>query len=212
MAGWWFYRRRWRKRWWCRCVRVRVGRPCTTHSEEAGAGREIGRPTTEGCGTSRGDVVRRTGCTSAACRDATGGAQRLSIPIDAEDRTRQVSGTITLGAASKRARSAQAAAGGADRLSTDDGGHYIAARFNGPRDAFNHFAQDANFNRGGYRVLENRWARDTCVGRKVYVKITPEYVGHSSRPDRILVSYLVDGREKSREFRNERQDGARHGR
>jgi hypothetical protein len=57
-----------------------------------------------------------------------------------------------------RSRKAQASAGGADRRPTDDGGHYIAARFNGPSDAFNHFAQDANFNRGLYRRLKDQWA------------------------------------------------------
>ncbi|MEI5688017.1 DNA/RNA non-specific endonuclease [Sphingomonas kyungheensis] len=58
-----------------------------------------------------------------------------------------------------RSRQEQATAGGPDRRPTDDGGHYIATRFNGPSDAFNHFAQDANFNRGRYRRLEDQWAR-----------------------------------------------------
>ncbi|WP_419827366.1 DNA/RNA non-specific endonuclease [Sphingomonas sp.] len=55
----------------------------------------------------------------------------------------------------QRSRNAQATAGGGNRLATDDGGHYVAVRFNGPTDTFNHFAQDANFNRGGYRLLED---------------------------------------------------------
>ena len=58
---------------------------------------------------------------------------------------------------------------------TDDGGHYIARRFNGPTDAFNHFAQNANFNRGGYRALEDRWAKAIRDGKKVRVKIIPFY-------------------------------------
>lgn len=63
--------------------------------------------------------------------------------IDAQERTRSVSGTLTLNPDQHRSRSAQTAAGGADRLPGDDGGHYIARRFNGPTEAFNHFAQDA---------------------------------------------------------------------
>jgi hypothetical protein len=55
-----------------------------------------------------------------------------------------------------RSRTSQANAGGAERRASDDGGHYVAARFNGPAEAFNHFARDANFNRGRYRLLEDQ--------------------------------------------------------
>ena len=51
-----------------------------------------------------------------------------------------------------RSRTVQAQAAGVERQHSDDGGHYVAALFNGPTDAFNHFAQNANFNRGGYKV------------------------------------------------------------
>ena len=77
--------------------------------------------------------------------------------IDVQDRTRTVSGTLTLELA-PRSRSAQAEAGGTDRLPTDEGEHYIARRFNGPTETFDHFAQDASTNRGRYRALENEWA------------------------------------------------------
>ncbi|MDB5737905.1 MAG: hypothetical protein JWO65_1573 [Sphingomonas bacterium] len=85
--------------------------------------------------------------------------------LDDKDRTTQVTGTLTLNPAQSRSRSSQTNAGGTDRLPTDDGGHYIATRFNGPTDTFNHFTQDANFNRGGYRVLENEWAKETRQAR-----------------------------------------------
>ncbi len=64
--------------------------------------------------------------------------------IDETGRNRTVSGTLEFANTQVRSKTAQAQAGGADRRSTDDGGHYIAVRFNGPTDAFNHFAQDAN--------------------------------------------------------------------
>jgi hypothetical protein len=90
------------------------------------------------------------------------------------------------------------------RRASDDGGHYIASRFNGPTEAFNHFAQDANFNRGGYRVLEDEWARDKRAGRAVAVKIVPRFDGTSVRPSVIDVWWTVDGEGKSLKFPNER--------
>jgi hypothetical protein len=102
-----------------------------------------------------------------------------------------------------RSRKAQASAGGADRRRTDDGGHYIAARFNGPSDAFNHFAQDANFNRGTYRRLENQWAMALRAHKKVKVSIVPHYKNSSKRPDEIDVHFSVNGHEESQKFSNE---------
>lgn len=73
--------------------------------------------------------------------------------------TRYVEGTLTVAEKPRRSLKSQSEAGGADRKITDDGGHYIAARFNGPTYDFNHFAQDAKFNRGKYRLLEAEWGR-----------------------------------------------------
>lgn len=124
-------------------------------------------------------------------------------------RTRRVSGAITLAARHARSRTAQARAGGADRRATDDGGHYIAARFNGPSDAFNHFAQDANFNRGEYRLLEDQWARAKRAGRDVTVKIVPRYDGTSKRPAVINIWFKINGHEKSVSIPNERKEERR---
>lgn len=125
--------------------------------------------------------------------------------IDAQGRTRRVSGNLRLGEQPARSRAAQAQAGGMDRRASDDGGHYIAARFDGPTDAFNHFAQDANFNRGGYRALEDQWAREKRAGHRVVVKIAPVYHGASKRPAMIDVWFTVDGHEESAKFPNERK-------
>lgn len=122
--------------------------------------------------------------------------------LDAKDRTRQVTGTLTLNGSQARSRSAQASAGGSDRLASDDGGHYVARRFNGPTDAFNHFAQDANFNRGEYRGLENEWAKDMRAGKIISVRISPEYEGASKRPSNIRVTYTINGLPKFRRFAN----------
>lgn len=127
---------------------------------------------------------------------------------DLAERTREIKGEISINVTAKRSRRNQREAGGADRRPTDDGGHYIAVRFNGPSDAFNHFAQDANFNRGAYRALENRWATSVRGGHHVSVDIVPHYHGLSLRPDRIAVTWTVDGEEHGRTFTNEK--GSKH--
>nr|WP_010184573.1 DNA/RNA non-specific endonuclease [Sphingomonas sp. PAMC 26605] len=108
-----------------------------------------------------------------------------------------------------RSKTAQAQAGGVDRRPTDDGGHYIAARFAGPTDAFNHFAQDANFNRGRYRALEDQWARAKRAGKNVTVKIVPSYDGMSKRPAVIDIWFTVNGHEKSVKIANEPKEKRR---
>uniref|UniRef100_UPI000A80682A DNA/RNA non-specific endonuclease n=1 Tax=Sphingomonas sp. CCH5-D11 TaxID=1768786 RepID=UPI000A80682A len=105
-----------------------------------------------------------------------------------------------------RSRASQAQAGGAERRATDDGGHYIASCFNGPTEAFNHFAQNANFNRGGYRVLEDERARKKRGGKTISVRIVPRFEGESVRPSVIDVWWTVDGDEKSLKFPNERSE------
>lgn len=129
--------------------------------------------------------------------------------IDSRDRTVRVSGALTVAAQPTRSRTTQARAGSGERRSSDDGGHYIAARFNGPTDAFNHFAQDANFNRGRYRALEDQWARAKRAGKKVTVKIVPYYTRSSIRPSTIDVWFKIDGHEKSLKFPNEPAEKSR---
>ncbi|MGR6327552.1 DNA/RNA non-specific endonuclease [Sphingomonas sp. XXL09] len=129
--------------------------------------------------------------------------------IDARGRTRRVSGALTVTNVPIRSRASQAQAGGAERRASDDGGHYIAARFNGPTEAFNHFAQDANFNRCRYRVLENEWAREKRDGKTVTVKVVPRFEGASGRPSVIDVRWTVDGKRKSLKFPNERSERSR---
>lgn len=125
--------------------------------------------------------------------------------LDAHVRTRHVSGEIRL-QPQPRSRRMQADAGKPDRRSGDDGGHYIAARFNGPQEWFNHFAQDANFNRGAYRVLEEQWAAEVRAGDRVFVDIVPLYQGTSMRPYKLIVYWVVDERTYRREFPNERTE------
>lgn len=129
--------------------------------------------------------------------------------LGARGRMRRVSGVLSSTDTPMRSRTNQARAGGADRRTSDDGGHYIAARFNGPTDAFNHFAQDANFNRGRYRALEDQWARAQRMGKKVTVSIVPHYREESTRPFEIDASFTIDGREHSIKIPNERTEKTR---
>lgn len=123
--------------------------------------------------------------------------------IDSSQRTRRVSGSLTLNRAQGRSRRAQAQAGGEHRRPSDHGGHYIARRFNGPTDAFNHFAQDASFNRGRYRALEDQWARAKVSGRQVTVRIVPAYAGRSRRPSALNIWFSINGNEESVTISNE---------
>ena len=121
---------------------------------------------------------------------------------DSLHRTRYTDAHLKLGRASARSRLAQARAGGSDRLSGDDGGHFIAHRFNGPSDSFNHFAQSARFSRGTYRALEDEWARALRAGEAVHVHITPTYLGASQRPSSLQVEWTIKGHTKIKHFPN----------
>lgn len=130
----------------------------------------------------------------------------ISSKTDSDRRTKRVSGTLHLAETSRRSRSAQSRAGGTDRKPTDDGGHFIAARFNGPREWYNHFAQDSNFNRGTYRVVEDGWAKDIKAGQNVKVEIVPHYSGRSTRPDSLTIIWDVDGHERIKKIPNARTE------
>ena len=75
---------------------------------------------------------------------------------------------------------------------TDEGGHYVGRRFDGPTDDFNHFAQNQNFNRSAYAQMENEWATHLKNGQSVRIEIIPSYTGDSLRPDALSVNYWVD--------------------
>lgn len=127
---------------------------------------------------------------------------RYVYGLDSLDRPRRIDGELRLNSRQRRSRSSQDAAGRPDRLATDEGGHYIARRFGGPTDLFNHFAQDRNFNRGAYASLEQHWSSAIKSGHRVRVHITPFYVDTSNRPEKITIIYFVDNRKRIQEFTN----------
>ncbi|MFN3819321.1 DNA/RNA non-specific endonuclease [Blastomonas sp.] len=126
--------------------------------------------------------------------------------IDGYGRTWRVTGKIIEDPRQRRSKRSQSQAGGKYRLSTDQGGHFIARRFKGPTEAFNHFAQDADFNRNSYFLLEEEWARARRHGQEVTVKIVPVYQGQSRRPTHLNIWYAKGDKKFSVSLPNAREE------
>jgi hypothetical protein len=120
--------------------------------------------------------------------------------LDELGRVKKVEGELKRNPAQGRNKTAQLEAGGEDRLPTDEGGHYVGRRFDGPTDDFNHFAQDQNFNRGAYKQLENEWDNYLKSDNSVAFEITPNYPTGSLRPDTLSVKYWVNGQKMPTKF------------
>ena len=88
----------------------------------------------------------------------------------------------------------QRAAGGDDRLDTDEGGHIFATLFGGVKTGINIQAMDFAINRVAYRALERLWAQQIEAGGLVHVEVSFHFVGDSRRPDQFEVTFdLGDG-------------------
>lgn len=129
-------------------------------------------------------------------------ANGYNYELDLVDRYKRVTGVLTRNKDQGRSRVAQKIAGGPDRLPKDHGGHVIARRFNGPKDWFNHFAQDGSFNQGAYAKLEKDWDKAMDAGHAVRIDIRASYEGVSRRPSLITAYYWIDGKRYVRRFPN----------
>ena len=90
--------------------------------------------------------------------------------------------------------------------STDEGGHLIATRFDGPKDGFNIVPQDADLNRSArseWKEMENEWAQVLKAGEVVDVKIEPYYDDETKRPAMFDVFYKMGGKSYTKTFLNE---------
>ena len=96
----------------------------------------------------------------------------------------------------------QVNAGGSARLATDDGGHLIAARANGPAIEENLSAQDSSLNRSSYKAMENAELRAIQNGAVIHTERT-SFVSNdisedgSRRPDAYMINdniHFADGR------------------
>jgi RHS repeat-associated protein len=122
--------------------------------------------------------------------------------IDELGRTTRIEGKLVSNPAQGRNPSAQLKAGGEYRLPTDEGGHYVGRRFDGPLDELNHFAQDMNLNRGAYKSLENNWDRALKQGKTVDIDIQVKYPDNSLRPDKLDIVYKIDDTLNRMSFKN----------
>jgi HK97 family phage portal protein len=122
--------------------------------------------------------------------------------LDEQNRTVRARGELRLDGGQTRNPRRQREEGKPDRLGSDEGGHFIARQFGGPKEAINLFAQDRNFNRSGYAQLENEWRRNLQAGKKVEVDIRAYYSRGSKRPDVIHVTYYIDGKRIPQRFPN----------
>ncbi|WP_161492578.1 DNA/RNA non-specific endonuclease [Pseudophaeobacter leonis] len=77
---------------------------------------------------------------------------------------------------------------------TDDAGHMVGHRFGLDNGVDNLFPQDANFNRGAYKTMENEFAAWIDAGCEVRMSVTlSSYKG--DRPQKVEVSYVVEHKE-----------------
>ena len=113
--------------------------------------------------------------------------------FDEKGRVSRVEGELHAESTQGRNAKAQREAGGEYRLKDDDGGHFIARRFEGPKNDFNHFAQNGNFNKSAYAKVENAWERALKAGETVKVEITPIYEGNSLRPTSLTIKQWIGG-------------------
>ena len=97
----------------------------------------------------------------------------------------------------------------AARGTTDDvDGHLIGHRFAQDQGIKNMFPQNANFNNGAFKKIENEWA-DWINKKGGSVEVDIQLVGNSARPDKVKVSYqLKDAnghvvREVTEQFKNQ---------
>jgi hypothetical protein len=116
-------------------------------------------------------------------------------------RLKSIEGQLSLNPGVRNATSQQTV-GWADRLSTDQGGHGIATRFNGPSGYNNLVAQDKNLNLSAYKRMENDLARHVQAGDKVSAKVTYHYDEGGLRPTHIQVNSTINGRKFTNVFAN----------
>lgn len=84
----------------------------------------------------------------------------------------------------------------------DQGGHLIGNRFGGVSERINLVPMDSNINQRFFKEMEDEWAKEIELGKKVWVDIKIEYEGKSYRPRRFIVNYTIDGEKHHRRFGN----------
>jgi hypothetical protein len=93
---------------------------------------------------------------------------------------------------------------GKEGIQGDVGGHIQACSLGGTCDRFNLFPQNGNFNNSGYKKVENEIRGALERGENVgpvkveFIRADPKSV----RPDRVIVTYTINGVQKTKPFTN----------
>jgi hypothetical protein len=131
---------------------------------------------------------------------------RYTYHTDVNGRVEQVTGTLDLKHVDRNGYQQTKAGqegGIKDGQAGDEGGHLIAAIFNGPGEQINYHAMDGTLNKSGWKVMENEWSAALKEGKSVDVEIKAVFDGDSKRPEAFRVEYVIDGKPSTRTFFND---------
>ncbi len=109
----------------------------------------------------------------------------------------------------KGKRDARQTAVGKEGLDTDVGGHIQGCAIGGTCDRVNLFPQNANFNNSSYKKFENEIRRALEAKEDVgpvsvrFIRNDPK----NPRPDGLQVDFMIDGKPRSIEYKNEAGGG-----
>lgn len=113
---------------------------------------------------------------------------------DGQGRLSEVSGQLRSNKATRNPGQ-QALVGKASGITGDEGGHMIAAMFDGPGEGPLHLTpQSWNLNRGKgskWRAMENKWKAALERGDSVRVNIEIKWDAAGKRPERFDVTYSI---------------------
>lgn len=101
-----------------------------------------------------------------------------------------------------RDNEAQRQAGGEDRRPNDQGGHIVGRDMNGDGGIGNLVAMDSKINQSDYKRMENDIKAAFDEGKDVTTKTEMTYSSDSKRPDKIIVTVTVDGKDTIYKFDN----------
>lgn len=101
-----------------------------------------------------------------------------------------------------RDNDAQMEAGGDDRHPNDQGGHIIGRDLNGDGGGGNLVAMDSRINQSDYKRMENDIKSALDEGKEVFSTTEITYSGDSERPDKIITTVTVDGKDTIYKFDN----------
>ena len=92
-----------------------------------------------------------------------------------------------------------------DGLIDDDGGHLVASIFDGAGEQINYAPMNSNLNRSAWKRMENTWGKALKIPppKEVKIDIKPIYEGASKRPEAFKVRYWINGKKKTKFFKNE---------